>query len=378
MNTIKRHKCAITNTNDLETMDILSKFPVFMGCSIQDESADLKHDLEWKISKSSGLIQLGSLLPLNVLYAESHGSGCSGELWNDHHNSFAKFIYKERPCSVFEIGGLHGILAIKYEKMDNISWTILEPNPAPIKGANAKFIKGFFDDKYQYSGSFDTVVHSHLFEHIYEPDEFMRDLSNFMVDGNNLLFSVPNMQVMLEKYYTNCLNFEHTVFLTEPYIEYLLSKYNFRLVRKEYFMEDHSIFYQAIKDQSITPRKLPNGLYQKNKELYHNYISYYKNLIIDLNKKIMISENKIYLFGAHIFSQYLIGVGLNTDRIDCLLDNDSNKQGKRLYGTTLSVRSPKILKNEKSPIIILKAGVYNDEIKKDILDNINGDAEFWE
>ena len=49
---------------------------------------------------------------------------------------------------------------------------------------------------------------------------------------------------------------------------------------------------------------------------------------------------------------------------------------KRLYGTTLEVNSPKILKNNKNPTVILRAGVYNEEIKKDIISNINSDTVF--
>ena len=52
------------------------------------------------------------------------------------------------------------------------------------------------------------------------------------------------------------------------------------------------------------------------------------------------------------------------------------KEGKRLYGTNLRVYSPKIIKDEEKPIIILKAGVYTDEIKKDIYENINSEAIF--
>jgi len=61
-----------------------------------------------------------------------------------------------------------------------------------------------------------------------------------------------------------------------------------------------------------------------------------------------------------------------------LLDNDPNKQGKRLYGTNLQVASPKILADVENPVIILKAGVYNDEIKKDIVENINKKTLFFE
>lgn len=100
-------------------------------------------------------------------------------------------------------------------------------------------------------------------------------------------------------------------------------------------------------------------------------------MIKDLNYKIkkLDKDKKLYLFGAHIFSQYLIGFGLNVDNLECIIDNDSFKQGKRLYGTNFKVHSPKVLKNQ-NPVVILKAGVYNDEIKDDIVKNINSKTTF--
>ena len=47
-------------------------------------------------------------------------------------------------------------------------------------------------------------------------------------------------------------------------------------------------------------------------------------------------------------------------------------------GTNMMVESPRCIEGIENPIIILKAGVYNDEIKKDILENINPKAIFWE
>ena len=126
--------------------------------------------------------------------------------------------------------------------------------------------------------------------------------------------------------------------------------------------------------------ELPKGLYEHNKKLYLEYVDYHKQLIKDLNVKIdNISEDQpIYLFGAHIFAQYLIAFGLDTSRIVSLLDNDPNKHGKRLYGTNLMVDSPKALAQLENPIVILKAGVYNKEIKADILNNINDRVVFLE
>ncbi len=345
---------------------------------LREGGGDLEADMAWSISRGSGLIQLDNLIPLEVLYPESHGSGGVGALWDKHHKAFAIFLNQMTPSSVFEVGGAHGILAKEYKRFGKIPWTILEPNPTPVEGCDACFIKGFFDDNFLYGEVFDTVVHSHVFEHIYEPDQFMRHLAGFMAEGKHLIFSLPNMQVMLERKYTNCINFEHTVFLTEPYVEFLLAKHGFRLLTKEYFMDDHSIFYAAVRDHSVKPLELPHSLYEKNKQLYMDYVHYHEELIQDLNRKISGSTQPVYLFGAHIFAQHLIAFGLDTSRIVSLLDNDPKKQGKRLYGTNLMVQSPRVLRDVSNPSVILKAGVYNQEIKEDILGNINKFVTFFE
>jgi hypothetical protein len=378
MNLIKRTHCVISGNKDLERLYSFPKFPVFMGCSDQPESDDLKQDMSWWISRGSGLIQLNPLLPLDVLYFESHGAGAVGALWDKHHKAFAHFLNRISPLAVLEIGGAHGILTKEYQQFGKISWTILEPNPSPVDGCEARFIKGFFDDKFKFDEPFDTVVHSHLFEHIYEPDQFMRHLSGFMGAGTHLVFSLPNMQVMLERKYNNCINFEHTVFLTETYVEYLLAKYGFKLQAKEYFLDDHSIFYAAVRDASIKPLALPHGLYEKNRKLYTDYVSYHEELIKDLNRKMSESTQPIYLFGAHVFAQYLIAFGLDSSRIASLLDNDPKKQGKRLYGTALMTASPAVLKQLPTAVVILKAGVYNDEIKQQIRSQINDRVQFLE
>jgi len=378
MKIIKRTKCEITNKEDLENLYTFEDFPVYMGCINQDKKKDFLFDMIWSISKNSGLIQLYKLLPLDLLYPESHGAGEVGKMWNNHHIAFAKFLSQYSPSGVIEIGGAHGILSKNYQSYGDVNWTIVEPNPIPVEGVKAKFIKGFFDDKFIFEDEYDTIVHSHVFEHIYHPNTFMAHLASFMEDGKKLLFSIPNMQVMLERKYNNCINFEHTILLTEPYIEYLLAKHGYRVDKKEYFMDNHSIFYGCIKDSSVKPIELDSSLYDENKKLYMNYVKYHEDLVNELNKKIKGNNNPIYLFGAHVFAQYLFAFGLNSEKIICLLDNDPNKQGKRLYGTDMQVESPKILKDIETPIVILKAGVYNDEIKKDILENINCNTKFWE
>ncbi len=369
----------VVSGGSLEYLHGMKLFPVFIGCTKDSEEKDVKSDMCWYISKDTGMIQLNPVLPLGLVYQEEHGSGCVGGLWLQHHQEFAKFIQQQAPKSVLEIGGAHGILSREYKKGNSVDWTILEPNPSPAEDVDVTFIKGFFDNNFTFDGEIDTIIHSHVFEHVYYPDEFIRHISGFLEDGKNLIFSLPNMEEMLKRKYTNCINFEHTVFITEPYIEYLLSKHGFRQIDKKYFQEDHSIFYAYVKDSKVQTIELPDGLYEHNKKLYLDYVDYHKKLITDLNEKIakINKDQSIYLFGAHVFAQYLIEFGLETSRIICLLDNDVNKQGKRLYGTNMMVEPPRILKDVESPVVILKAGVYTQEISDDILSNINPTTIFF-
>jgi len=375
---INRKSDVILGNADLLDIHKIENFPIFMGCVDTLIEEDLHADMSWAISKSSGLIQLKKLIPLDILYANSHGSGDIGRIWNEHHKEFAIFISKNNPKKILEIGGGHGILSKEFHKFGKVDWTIIEPNPTPVKDCPAKFVKGFFDENFLGNGQYDTIVHSHVLEHIYDPLIFMKHLSSFIDSGKSLIFSLPNMKEMLKRNYTNCLNFEHTVFLTEEYVDFLLAKFGFRVVEKKYFMDDHSIFYSTEKDIKLKSVELSKNLYDKNLNLYNNFLEYHSKLIKNLNNKMKQISGPIYLFGAHIFSQYLICSGLNSDKIICLLDNDTSKQGKRLYGTSLYVKSPKFLKDKDDVSIILKAGVYNNEIKEDIIKNVNSNVKFLE
>jgi len=373
MNYIQRNKDVVTGEANLEHLYTFKDFPVFMGCIDQPQEKDLVADMSWHISPSSGMIQLNPLLPLEVVYAEEHGSGTVGDVWNQHHTAFAEFVTKHTSVnSVLEIGGLHGHLAKKCLEKKDLNWTIVEPNPRVDASLPVKVIKTFFDDKFTSEEKYDAVVHSHVLEHIYDPLTFMRHVVNFMNKDSLLIMSVPNLEVMLRNKYTNCLNFEHTYFASEDFVKYFLSYFGYELIESNYFRDNHSVFFCAkkVKD-SIEEISIPGEFYIKNKKLFEDYINYHKGLIEELNK----IEGNVYLFGAHIFSQYLLQFGLDGSKIVNILDNDPNKQEKRLYGTSLIVKSPEVLKSVKEGTVILKAGMYNSEIKEQI-NKINSNIKF--
>ena len=117
MNLLERNHCVISGNEDLELLYSFKDFPVFMGCVDHPPEKDLKADMNRWISKSTGSLQLNPLIPLDVLYAISHGAGSTGELWMQHHREFAEFVRDYDVESALEIGAGHGILSKNYLEM---------------------------------------------------------------------------------------------------------------------------------------------------------------------------------------------------------------------------------------------------------------------
>ena len=85
-----------------------------------------------------------------------------------------------------------------------------------------------------------------------------------------------------------------------------------------------------------------------------------------LNDKIENLDGDLYLFGGTGFSIYLIVFGLKTDRIIFILDNDTEKENKKVYGTNFIVKNPKIIKDKSNVAVIVKAASYQQEIEKQL------------
>lgn len=373
-----RNKSILDTNSELEHLHTFKNVPVSMGCTSDDIANDIVSDQIWDICKNTGIIQLRNPLPLDIVYKFPHNDGI-GEVWEKHYQTFRDFISSCNVSSVVEIGGGAGRLGKLFlDKNPDCKWTMIEPNHSyeSIEIDGFKHVREWFTDDYDLGSDYDAIVHSHVFEHTYDPKQFLKTIHNQISEDKLHIFSFPNLKKFIENRFTNALNFEHTAFLTEDITDILLQEVGFSTIKKDYYGE-HSIFYICKKCEPKV-QYYPESIYHENRSIFLEYVSFYRKEIQDLNKKIETFDGNIFLFGAHIFSQFLIFNGLNTDRILCILDNSQMKQGNRLYGTNLIVKSPKYLKDLDSVAVILKTATYNEEIKKEILSTINNKVKFFE
>ena len=349
-------------------------FPLFCGCVDTPSEKDLSATMRWEIDPESGTIQLSRLIPSEILYQEQHLDGV-GQTWAQYYQDFATYILDQKLAKIVEIGGGKGILAHKVLANDkDVRWMIIEPNPIAESSSRLTITEGFFDEKPQLNSDTSAIVMSQVFEHSYEPQKMAKQLANSLSTGAKVIIAYPQIKKWLKNNFTSALNFEHTM-LIDDFLPMIFQRAGFILDDKTVY-KDHSIFYTFVKtDDELVEIKAPN-FYQEYKKIFNDFILYHKRLVAELNDKILMADEPVYLFGAHIFSSYLFAFGLS-DKVDGILDNGDLKKNRRFYGTNFVITGPQILKGKGKINVILKAGMYNEEIKSDILENINNEVIFW-
>ena len=366
---MERNKSILTNKTNMESLFTIKDFPVSMSSVNKDYKYDKTLNMEFQICKDTGIIQLKKYPLFEDIYISAHNSSY-GQVWNNlfdlMNTKISNLINKLENINILEIGGGSLKLANKILKTNkNITkYTVYEKNIEITNiNTNINLVNEYFTNETIFNDKPDIILHSHVLEHVWNPLDFIKLIKKYKPKYH--CFIVPNLQETFKKKYTNALNFEHNFFITEQFIDIILHNNNFDIIQKEYYL-DHSIIYLTkYKEHDISIKKFPN-MYIEYKDMAMSFYNYHITLVENINKTINNYKGNIYLFGGHIFSQFLICFGLNVNKIKCILDNSKEKNKKRLYGTNLIIEYPNIIKNIPNTYIILKAASYQDEIKKQL------------
>ncbi len=97
-------------------------------------------------------------------------------------------------CSLVDIGGGYGIFAEEYEKISNQKVTVVEPGPAlalVCQEKGLKVVQGFLEEinPEQLDRGAKTFVSFELFEHLHDPERFLRHLYSLMSAGDLFIFT---------------------------------------------------------------------------------------------------------------------------------------------------------------------------------------------
>lgn len=349
---------------NLENLFSVSKMPMFMGAVSKFNDELLYSDMTYTKCKECNCIQIKELIDSNILYQNNHNLDTIGDLWSNHYLEFSNFLKNDISGKrVLEIADPSCKVA-KYISKLSKEWEIVEYNPDfKTKSKNVKFIQKWFDVNFN-EGSYDVLVHSHFFEHLFNPISDLKKMNECINIGGKMYFSVPNLEYIVNNNFTpaNALHFEHTFFYKKDDLKLLLNLFGFE-VNIVFEYKNHSLFYKCTKISDDISFNTNFKFLDSSDKFNLNYVNS-KNIIKKFNSKKGLDK---FIFGCHVSTQYILSLGLDTDNVKYFLDNSTHKQNNFLYGYDILVNSPNIISNYENPIVLVShMSIYAMEISEQL------------
>lgn len=231
----------------------------------------------------------------------------------------------------------------------------------------------------QSNKSYDLILCSQVFEHLYYPQKVLYKLSEMVSDNGLLYLEMPDATRYDECFVSpfHFFDVEHINHFSVEYIEYLLSLRNFIIL--EYGTFDFAMaknivypnFYclaqksqtNVVKNKTST-KKTSTKLFRK----IQNYLKISKN---ENEKKKLLLKNitgPVCLWGIGAYALRLLQDGV-FDRCSlvALVDIDKTKQGTKIGN--LEIVPPEYIYNKSDITVIITSVLYEKDIIKLLKDN---------
>lgn len=343
--------------------------PAYIGTVGSPLSGDLKSLMSWGQRRSDGLFGVLDWPPLELVYTKNHNQ-LIGRTWEQHLSAFATFTRSWMKGDVLEIGSGHGLLpaAVMDKHSSPPQWHTIEPNPLQENSFGLQ-INGWFPSDLPANIDFETIVHSHVVEHQPNPLDFVRKHAESLDLEGRVIVSWPNMIEMANHLDLNFLMFEHLTFLPQAELTQIFEHFGFAVLASETF-SSHSIFMALEKvDEPSNDEYVSSIQPSEFGTICRSYQRHLEDFSSRAGEFFNASSNPNFVFGAHVFTQYLLANGLSEDIVAGLLDNNSEKQGQRLYGTNLQVFNPRGLESWGPVDVLVPMGSYEQEVLEDLMEH---------
>lgn len=221
---------------------------------------------------------------------------------------------------------------------------------AEIKGL--KMIQGFIENEnYRVSGDlFDGFFIMNYLEHIPEPVQFLKGISNNLSENGVGIIEVPNFDMMIrENLFTEFIQ-DHLSYFTKDSLQELIEISGFELLEINNIWHDYIISAVVRKRSRIDVAKMKMQR-EKNYEEIQSFISQCKN-----------RNQRIAVWGAGHQALATISLLEIYKHIEVVFDSAEFKQNLYTPCTHIKVVSPKLMKKYSIDVVIIIAGSYSEEI----------------
>ncbi len=217
-------------------------------------------------------------------------------------------------------------------------------------------------------GKAGLLVVRHIWEHIHDQNIFVKSLKELVVEDGYILFEVPDCSNLISSLDYTMPWEEHLYYYTPSTLKQSIKRHGFEIIDIESIPHPYEnsivvlVKFQTSKNEEdiVEINELKNDKSLHGRRIYGEEYIPQKKMIFE----ILSEENrkrKIMLFGAgHISGAFINHYSLN-GLIDCVVDDDSHKQGLFMPKSGLPIINSKVLIKNKSSLCLLAVNPIHEE-----------------
>jgi NDP-4-keto-2,6-dideoxyhexose 3-C-methyltransferase len=396
---MKRDKCIVcSNHLRIDSVIIGNQYP---SAVFVDENEDNRQFLKTsslniaKCSNSScGLVQLSSHYNLDMVFNNypyvSSTTATMKSILKDVVDEGVKVANPGKNDVVLDIGGNDGTM-MSYLNT-NVAYKINMDaahgiESVPVSGNYKKIVGLFSSDAYnRFELSRPKLIFCvAMFYHLDNPREFCDEVASIMSNESVWVIQMTYLKTMLEdNIYDNVVH-EHNAYYSMHSLEYLLKLSDLHIcgarivesyggsMRVYVKKRPERIVFNDLYNEYVRIKELENKTEintNKALELFNERIKLLKQCSYNLIQHIIESQGKIVALGASTKGNMICQfVGIGSDHIKCVLDNNIKKIGKVMTGSNIPVVDEKEWLNRLPKYLLVLPYYYVEHFVKMVSSN---------
>lgn len=387
LSSFETRKCRLCLCNDLEIVIELNDSALcddYLKVRVEQR----KYPLVLNLCKKCGFVQLGHVVPPEIIYEDYIYFTKSSPGLTAHFKKYASEVMESLELGnnnlIIDIGSNDGTL-LKYFKMLGQAVIGVEPSKPAAEIANKKKIKtynNFFDSNLvkiilESEGKAACVTVNNLFANVVDLNQFIENIFELLSPDGVLIIESSYLISMLDNMVFDFIYHEHLSYLSVKPLKKWFLQYGLRLFNiSKIGTKGGSLRYFVCKEKSFWSEKDSVKEFehseQEGVELEKKFFKFHSN-IFDIKTKVdhflmAYSNKRIVGYGASATSTTLISHFELNNYLTYLVDDNESKIGRFSPGFHIPVHNSNMLFVEKPDLIIILAWRFIDTIYPKIKD----------
>ncbi|MBM4439480.1 MAG: methyltransferase domain-containing protein [Candidatus Rokubacteria bacterium] len=362
------HQCRVCGGRDLRPVIDLGMQPIAHRFLEPGASGDeFRHRLALHACAACGLAQIVDPIPPAVLYGDYNYCFSAWKPQPHTGDEIATILDNlgdPRARAVFEVACNDGTFLNTLRDSGFGAVVGLEPNPVASEIARSKgfTVYGRMIDEavcreaVRRHGRFDLVVARQVVEHLCDLPAFFRCVDILLKDDGRLFVDVPDFDVALATADCSAVWEEHVNYFTEPVLSHAFTRFGYRpLLLKRYDFSGGALAILAERAAAVaeTP-KLADDVWARILT-FDRRVRSYAELLRSTLERHRARGARIVLYGVGCRACTVVN-GLELGPlIDFAIDDQPERQGKRMAGSRLEIRAPRMVGERVTPVLCLLA-----------------------